>query len=36
VDRPAEWWMGQLDETDGSIACWSPYGEDLGHAIRSL
>lgn len=37
-EGPARWWMGQLDDSDGSIACWSPYAEadDLEHAIRSL
>lgn len=30
------WWMGQLDESDGSITCWSPYSDDLGEAIRHL
>lgn len=33
---PAEWWMGELDAEDGSIACWSAYGLDLGEAIRGL
>lgn len=35
-DGTGLWWMGQLDESDGSIACWSPYSDDLGEAIRSL
>jgi hypothetical protein len=37
-DDGALWWMGQMDPSDGSIACWSPYaeGDDLEHAIRSL
>jgi hypothetical protein len=30
------WWMGQLDESDGSIACWSPYSDDLSEAILAL
>lgn len=30
------WWMGDLDESDGSIACWSPYSDDLGDAIRAM
>jgi hypothetical protein len=37
-DDGSLWWMGQMDASDGSISCWSPYaeGDDLGHAIRSL
>ena len=35
-DGRSLWWMGQLDESDGSIACWSPYSDDLGEAIRHL
>jgi hypothetical protein len=31
-----DWWMGELDETDGSIACWAAYGDDLAKAIRAL
>lgn len=31
-----EWWMGQLDESDGSIVCWSSYGSSLEDAIRAL
>ena len=33
---PGLWWMGQLDPSDGSIACWSPYSDDLAEAIRTL
>jgi len=29
-------WMGQLDESDGSIVSWNAYGSDLERAIRSL
>jgi hypothetical protein len=29
------WYMGDLDD-DGSITCWSGYGDDLDFAIRSL
>jgi hypothetical protein len=35
-DGTSWWWMGQLDESDGSIVCWSPYSDDLGDAIRAL
>lgn len=35
-DGTSLWWMGQLDESDGSIACWSPYSDDLGEAIAAL
>ena len=35
-DGASWWWMGQLDGSDGSIVCWSPYSEDLGDAIRAL
>lgn len=34
--EPDEWWMGQLDSSDGSIVCWSDYGPDLEAAIRGL
>ena len=30
------WWMGQLDASDGSNICWSPYSDDLGEAIRHV
>ena len=36
TDNTAWWWMGQLDPADGSIACWSPYSDDLESAIRAL
>lgn len=36
VEGDDNWWMGDLDESDGSIVCWNPYGSDLEHAIRSL
>lgn len=36
VEGDDDWWMGDLDESDGSIVCWSPYGPDLERAIRSL
>jgi len=35
-DDTAWWWMGQLDVGDGSIACWSPYSDDLQSAIKAL
>ena len=35
-DGTSLWWMGQLDDSDGSITCWSPYSDDLGEAIRHL
>jgi len=35
-DGTSWWWMGQLNESDGSIVCWSPYSDDLGDAIRAL
>lgn len=35
-DGVGYWWMGQLDESDGSIVCWSPYSDDLGEAIKHL
>ncbi len=35
-DGTSWWWMGQLDKSDGSIVCWSPYSDDLGDAIRAL
>lgn len=31
-----EWWMGQLEPTDGSIRCWGQYGSDLGKAFQAL
>ena len=36
VEGDEDWWMGQLDESDGSIVCWNPYGTDLEEAIRAL
>jgi hypothetical protein len=30
------WYMGQIDETDGSIHCWGQYGGDLENAIAGL
>jgi hypothetical protein len=30
------WWMGQLNQSDGSIVCWSQYGTDLERAIQAL
>ena len=36
VEGDDDWWMGQLDDADGSIVCWSPYGRDLEEAIRAL
>lgn len=35
-DGTSWWWMGQLDKSDGSIVCWSPYSDDLGDAIPAL
>lgn len=35
-DDSSWWWMGQLDETEALIRCWSPYSDDLGDAIRAL
>ena len=32
----ADWYMGDLDTTDGSIVCWASYGSDLAEAIRAL
>lgn len=29
--EPDEWWMGQLDSSDGSIACWSDHGPGDRH-----
>ncbi|MGF1432467.1 hypothetical protein [Kitasatospora sp. LaBMicrA B282] len=31
-----EWFMGDLDTTDGSLVCWASYGPDLGKAIEGL
>ena len=36
VEGDEDWWMGQLDDSDGSIVCWNPYGTDLEEAIRAL
>ena len=36
VGRDDGWYMGNLDEQDGSIRCCGSYGPDLEHAIRSL
>ena len=36
VEGNGDWWMGNLDQADGSIVCWNPYGPDLEWAIRSL
>jgi hypothetical protein len=36
VKEEEDWYMGQLDETDGSIICWATYGTDLGEAIQGL
>lgn len=36
ADGTSLWWMGQLDDSDGSITCWSPYSDDLGEAIHAL
>jgi hypothetical protein len=30
------WYMGQVDETDGSILCWGHHGDDLEAAIEAL
>lgn len=35
-DGEPEWWMGQLEESDGSIVCWSSYGSALADAIGAL
>ena len=31
-----DWYMGDLDEDDGSVVCWASYGRDLGQAIEAL
>lgn len=36
TDGSLQWWMGNIDASDGSIVCWSTYGCDLGEAIRAL
>ncbi len=36
VAPDGDWYMGNLDTTDGSIVCWGSYGHDLERAIRSL
>jgi hypothetical protein len=36
VSDTGDWYMGQLDESDGSIICWACYGDDLERAIEGL